>query len=68
LEEHAKVIKETTHLRTLLQDQERSQALVAEHEGIVLDYSRENVTLETVVSFLYINFRFVALKIQMKTY
>lgn len=48
LEEHAKVIKETTHLRTLLQDQERSQALVAEHEGIVLDYSRQNVTLETL--------------------
>jgi len=36
------------HLKTLLSDGVRCRALVAEHEGIVLDYSRENVTTETM--------------------
>lgn len=48
LERHAEFIK-TTHLRTLLQDEKRCEALVAEHNGIVLDYSRENVVPETMV-------------------
>ena len=49
LEKHAEYIK-TTHLRSLLQDEKRSNALVAEHNGIVLDYSRQNLVPETMVS------------------
>jgi len=47
LEEHAKNIK-TQHLRSLMQDTDRCYAMTAEHNGIVLDYSRENATLETL--------------------
>lgn len=48
LERHAEFIK-STHLRNLLQDQKRCDALIAEHGGIILDYSRENVVPETMV-------------------
>ena len=48
LEEHANQMK-AQHLRKLLQDRERSSALTAEHNDIVLDYSREIVTAETMV-------------------
>lgn len=44
---HAEVAK-GLHLRTLLSDAGRCAALVAEHDGIYLDYSRENVTPETM--------------------
>ncbi|EQC34889.1 glucose-6-phosphate isomerase, cytosolic 2 [Saprolegnia diclina VS20] len=44
---HADAIK-ATHLRTLLKDEARNAALVAEHNGITLDYSRQNATLETM--------------------
>ncbi|OQS03226.1 glucose-6-phosphate isomerase [Thraustotheca clavata] len=37
-----------THLRQLLKDEARNAALVAEHNGITLDYSRQNATLETI--------------------
>jgi glucose-6-phosphate isomerase len=47
LEEHAQYIK-TLHLRNLLQDSDRCYAMTAEHNGIVLDYSRQNATLETL--------------------
>ena len=47
LEEHAAAMKET-HLKQLLADATRCGALVAEHDGIFLDYSRENVTAETM--------------------
>ena len=42
LETEAEKMKET-HLKALLQDSDRCRALVAEHEGIILDYSRQNV-------------------------
>ncbi|KDO30887.1 glucose-6-phosphate isomerase [Saprolegnia parasitica CBS 223.65] len=44
---HADAIK-ATHLRTLLKDEGRNAALLAEHNGITLDYSRQNATLETM--------------------
>ena len=51
LEEHSQSVKQT-HLRTLMQDTERCFALMAEHKGILLDYSRENVLPETMVRTL----------------
>jgi len=33
-----------------MQDTDRCYAMTAEHDGIVLDYSRENATLETLVN------------------
>mmetsp|Transcript_27977 Transcript_27977/g.47027 ORF Transcript_27977/g.47027 Transcript_27977/m.47027 type:complete len:565 (-) Transcript_27977:417-2111(-) len=47
LQEHSQNIKET-HLRTLMQDSARCAALTAEHDGILLDFSRENVVPETM--------------------
>ena len=53
LEEHAQTVKQT-HLRNLMQDRDRCYALMAEHKGILLDYSRENMLPETMVSDNYI--------------
>jgi hypothetical protein len=36
-----------------MQDGDRCKALFAEHDGIVLDYSRQNVTLESMVRYLH---------------
>ena len=36
------------HLRTLIQDESRSNAMRAEFDGTVLDYSRSRATRETV--------------------
>lgn len=47
LEEHAQVVQ-GVHLRTLLQDKDRCYAMTAEHNGVVLDYSRQNATTETM--------------------
>lgn len=47
LSEHSSIVK-TTHLRQLLSDSDRCSSLLAEHRGIVLDYSRENVLAETM--------------------
>lgn len=47
LENHAEYI-DSTHLRDLLQDQERSDAMFATHDGLYLDYSRQRATLETM--------------------
>jgi hypothetical protein len=47
LEKHAEYI-EQTHLRDLLQNEERSDKLFAEHDGLYLDYSRQRVTLDTM--------------------
>jgi len=44
---HAKGI-ESTHLRNLLGDAKRCAALTAEHDGVLLDFSRQNATPETV--------------------
>ncbi|RHY05564.1 hypothetical protein DYB36_007872 [Aphanomyces astaci] len=45
---HAKEIKETTHLKTLLKDEARNAELTAEYNGIHLDYSRQNATTQTL--------------------
>ena len=37
-----------THLRDLLRDEDRCGALTAEFDGVVLDYSRQRVTRETM--------------------
>jgi glucose-6-phosphate isomerase len=47
LAEHAKAIA-GTHLRDLLQDESRCRAMTAEADGILLDYSRQNATPETI--------------------
>ncbi|KAK7381336.1 hypothetical protein VNO78_33958 [Psophocarpus tetragonolobus] len=46
LKAHVEDIKKT-HLRDLLSDDERSQSMVAEFDGVLLDYSRQQATLET---------------------
>ena len=51
LVKHAEYIR-TLHLRDLLQDAERCQTLYATHDGVYLDYSRQQVTLETM-KFLF---------------
>ncbi len=47
LQKHAEYIQ-TTHLRQLMQDAVRSEALYATHDGVYLDYSRQRVTTETM--------------------
>ena len=48
LEEHREAIA-GLHLRNLIQDEDRCTALVVEHDGIVLDFSRERVVPTTMV-------------------
>jgi glucose-6-phosphate isomerase len=48
LEEHTNSVKQT-HLKNLMQDRDRCFALMAEHKGILLDYSRQNMLPETMV-------------------
>lgn len=40
------------HLRDLLADADRSLQMMCEHDGILLDYSRQNATLETISRLL----------------
>jgi len=47
LKRHAEYITDT-HLRDLLQDSERCEAMYAQHDGVYLDYSRQRATLETM--------------------
>jgi len=47
LERHKTQIDQT-HLRDLLQDQERSDEMFAMHDGVYLDYSRQRATLDTM--------------------
>lgn len=47
LQRHAEVIK-STHLRDMLQDPIRCDDMYAEHDGVYLDYSRQQTTLETM--------------------
>jgi glucose-6-phosphate isomerase len=47
LASHVQVIR-TAHLRDLLKDAKRCAALTAEHDGVLLDYSRQNATKETL--------------------
>jgi len=37
-----------THLRDLLKDSKRTENLVFTHNGIYVDFSRQNATIETV--------------------
>lgn len=48
LEEHVREAVEGTHLRELLKDEPRAEALCAEFDGIFLDYSRQRVTERTM--------------------
>ena len=54
LASHAEEMK-SMHLKDLLSDASRCSGLTAEHDGIYLDYSRENVTAQTMVSNDYDN-------------
>jgi len=47
LEQHKQTM-ENIHLRDLLQDEERSEAMFAEHDGVYLDYSRQRADLKTL--------------------
>ncbi len=47
LAEHVAAI-DKTHLRDLIQDADRCEAMTAEHNGIFLDYSRQRATAETM--------------------
>ena len=47
LESHVEEVR-ATHLRTLIQDADRCTSLSAEFQGIVLDYSRQNVLPQTM--------------------
>mmetsp|Transcript_51985 Transcript_51985/g.125378 ORF Transcript_51985/g.125378 Transcript_51985/m.125378 type:complete len:818 (+) Transcript_51985:1228-3681(+) len=47
LEAHKSEI-EDIHLRDLLSDEERSNNMFAEHDGVYLDYSRQRATLKTL--------------------
>jgi len=48
LECHKKAVIDGSHLRDLMKDDARCTALMAEHNDIVMDFSRENITAETV--------------------
>lgn len=45
---HKQSIIDNVHLRELLDNHRRNDALIAEHDGIFLDYSRQRVTEETM--------------------
>ncbi|KAL5780472.1 hypothetical protein ACOSQ2_011209 [Xanthoceras sorbifolium] len=47
LKAHVEEIKKT-HLRNLMSDSARCQSLMVEFDGMLLDYSRQNATLETM--------------------
>lgn len=47
LGKHASEIASQTHLKTLLEDQERSKSLSYTHNGVYVDFSRQNATVET---------------------
>ncbi len=48
LQRHAAQTIKSTHLRDLLRDPVRCDAMFAEHDGVYFDYSRQQVTLETM--------------------
>lgn len=48
LADHKANVIDNTHLRDLMEDDARVDALVAEYDGICLDYSRQRVTLQTM--------------------
>ena len=48
LQRHATEVIQPSHLRDMIQDSERCDAMYAEHDGVYLDYSRQQATLETM--------------------
>jgi glucose-6-phosphate isomerase len=48
LKQHAEDVQ-LLHLRDLLKDADRCESMRAEYDGILLDYSRQNATVETMV-------------------
>lgn len=48
LKTHKSDVIDQTHLRELLQDDDRVLSLAAEYDGILLDYSRQRVTKDTM--------------------
>lgn len=53
LSEHRDRSISSLHLKDLLQDADRSKELTFEHDGVYVDFSRQNATAETVkVRFL----------------
>ena len=48
LERHAIETIQPSHLRDLLTDTDRCSAMYAEHDGVYFDYTRQQVTLETM--------------------
>lgn len=44
---HASEIASKTHLKTLLNDGERTKSLTYTHNGVYIDFSRQNATVET---------------------
>ncbi|CDF38726.1 glucose-6-phosphate isomerase, partial [Chondrus crispus] len=48
LRRHKEAVIDATHLRDLMQDDDRVLALATEYDGIILDYSRQRVTKETI--------------------
>jgi len=48
LKEHRDKVIRKTHLRELLQDQKRSDEMYVDYDGVYLDYSRQQVTKETM--------------------
>lgn len=47
LQQHKETM-EAQHLRDLLKDEKRSEAMFAEHDGVYLDYSRQRADLKTL--------------------
>lgn len=48
LHRHASEMIKPSHLRDMLQDDERCNSMYAEHDGVYFDYSRQQATLETM--------------------
>lgn len=48
LRQHKESVIDHTHLRDLMEDSERCAALFAEYDGILLDYSRQRITQQTL--------------------
>mmetsp|Transcript_10706 Transcript_10706/g.23705 ORF Transcript_10706/g.23705 Transcript_10706/m.23705 type:complete len:747 (-) Transcript_10706:88-2328(-) len=48
LQHHATKVIQPSHLRDMIQDPSRCNAMYAEHDGVYLDYSRQQATLETM--------------------
>eukprot|EP00584_Thalassiosira_punctigera_P010608 CAMPEP_0172534566 /NCGR_PEP_ID=MMETSP1067-20121228/6879_1 /TAXON_ID=265564 ORGANISM="Thalassiosira punctigera, Strain Tpunct2005C2" /NCGR_SAMPLE_ID=MMETSP1067 /ASSEMBLY_ACC=CAM_ASM_000444 /LENGTH=726 /DNA_ID=CAMNT_0013319373 /DNA_START=172 /DNA_END=2352 /DNA_ORIENTATION=- len=48
LQRHASEVVQPSHLRDMIQDRGRCDAMYAEHDGVYFDYSRQRASLETM--------------------